>query len=562
MSPSLNPDDAYATAELLELASDDSLPSGSEMARPQVELIAGSPQSLASATTPLLHARLCAVTILLLLVFGMILAWALVNGGSDASGTVHVLRNVAIIRLLILAVALAILSTRLTFSQTFLRSVEYSLFAALTLLWIFSRYDSILLGAHVGNVTEMLLDGRTSMIGLFLLMVVHGIFIPHRWHETARVVMTMALAPALVFVLFEAYHPELMTRVSELMSWRYMSTNTLIVLVGAVMATYASYVLNNLRKEIHDAKRYGQYQLVRKLGSGGMGDVFLAEHVLMKRPCALKLIRSSAAAEPRALARFEREVKTTASLTHPHTIEIFDYGHTDDGTFYYVMEYLPGLGLDQLLAEYGPLPPGRAIYLLRQVCSALAEAHATGLIHRDLKPGNLYISERGGLCDFVKVLDFGLVKQIQEPSAARLTADHVVSGTPHYMAPEQALGAQELDARADLYALGAIAYHMLCGQPPFPGENPMAVMIAHAREAIPPLSSHRTDIPDDLQQIVLRCLAKSPADRYADAKVLEQALADCDAACEWNSQKAAVWCHRVCCPTNNAEVGVGRLSLH
>ena len=263
------------------------------------------------------------------------------------------------------------------------------------------------------------------------------------------------------------------------------------MLVGAVLATYTSYVLNSLRQEVHEAKRYGQYQLVSKLGSGGMGDVFLAEHVLLKRPCALKLIRPAAAAEPTALARFEREVKTTASLTHPHTIEIFDYGHTDDGTFYYVMEYLPGLGLDQLLAEFGPLPPGRVIYLLRQACSALAEAHAAGLIHRDLKPGNLYVSERGGLCDFVKVLDFGLVKHVQEPNAARLTADHIISGTPQYMAPEQALGSRELDARCDLYALGAIAYHMLCGQPPFQEDNPMAVMIAHAREAIPPLSSHR-----------------------------------------------------------------------
>ena len=452
--------------------------------------------------------------------------------------------------LLLLGVALAVLSSRPTFSQAFLRSVEYSLFGVLTLLWIFSRYDSILLGAQTGNVAELLLDGRTAIIGLFLLMIVHGIFIPHRWHETARVVMTMALAPALVLVLFEARHPELVPQVSELMSWRYVSTNSLIVLIGAVLATYASYVLNSLRQEVHEAKRYGQYELVSKLGSGGMGEVFLAEHVLMKRPCALKLIHSAAAGEPRALARFEREVKTTASLTHPHTIEIYDYGHTDNGTFYYVMEYLPGLGLDQLLAEHGPLPPGRAIFLLRQVCSALAEAHSAGLIHRDLKPGNLYISERGGLCDFVKVLDFGLVKRIQEPSEARLTADHVVSGTPHYMAPEQALGSQELDARSDLYALGAIAYHMLCGKPPFTGDNPIAVMIAHAHEKLPPLSSHRADIPDDLQQVVLRTLSKSPADRYSNAKELEQALADCSAANEWDAQQAAVWWHQVCCTTN------------
>jgi serine/threonine-protein kinase len=208
------------------------------------------------------------------------------------------------------------------------------------------------------------------------------------------------------------------------------------------------------------------------------------------------------------------------------------------------MEYLPGLSLDQLLAQYGSLPAGRAIYLLRQACSALAEAHAAGLIHRDLKPANLYISERGGLCDFVKVLDFGLVKQVHGSGAARLTRDHVVSGTPWYMSPEQALGNQDLDARSDLYALGAIAYHMLSGQPPFPDENPVAVMIAHAHTEVPPI--HRSSIPDDLQQVVLRCLRKSPADRFADAKELEQALGACSAAGEWDAQKAALWWHDVC----------------
>jgi serine/threonine-protein kinase len=534
---------------MLELAPDGG-PAGSvESARPQVELIAGRRQSLTSATTRLLHARLRAVTVLLLVVFGMILVWALVNGGANELGTVHVLRNITFIRLVFLGAVLAVLSARESYSQAFLRAVEYTLFGVLTLLWIFSRYESVVLGAQAGNVAELLLDGRTQMIGLFLLLVVHGIFIPHRWHETAKVVLTMALAPALVLVLFEIRHPELTQQVSELTSWGYVSTNILIVLVGAVLATYASYVLNSLRKEVHDAKRYGQYQLVSKLGSGGMGEVFLAEHVLMKRPCALKLIRAAASADPSALARFEREVQATASLTHPHTIEIFDYGHTDDGTFYYVMEYLPGLSLEELLAEHGPLPPGRVIYLLRQACSALAEAHAAGLIHRDLKPGNLYISERGGMCDFVKVLDFGLVKIVEEPSAAKLTADHVVSGTPLYMAPEQALGDEKIDARSDLYALGAIAYHMLAGQPPFDDANPMAVMIAHARQEVLPISSHRVDVPDDLQQVVLRCLAKSPADRYANAKELERALAACAAADEWDARKAAVWWHDVCFST-------------
>ncbi|MGI9458193.1 MAG: serine/threonine-protein kinase, partial [Aeoliella sp.] len=262
----------------------------------------------------------------------------------------------------------------------------------------------------------------------------------------------------------------------------------------------------------------------------------------------LKLIRSESSSNPLALARFEREVKTTSSLTHPHTIQIYDYGHTHDGTFYYVMEYLPGLGLDELLSQHGALPPGRVIYLLRQACSALAEAHAAGLIHRDLKPGNLHISERGGLCDYVKVLDFGLVKLVQESEGAHLTADHTISGTPLYMAPEQALG-KPLDARADIYALGAVAFHMLTGQAPFPEGNAMAIMLAHAQEPAPKISDVHGGLPEDIEQVILRCLAKSPDDRFADANELEQALAACSAANEWDAQQAAVWWRNICFST-------------
>jgi serine/threonine-protein kinase len=539
--------DVNATIDLLELAPDEDVVGSRGSSQPKVELIAGRPQSLTSASTSLLHARLRAVTLVLLMVFGMVFGWTLLNRDADSIGIVQFHRNVALVRLVLLGAILGVLLTRETLSQTLLRGMEYTLFGVLTLLWIYSRYQAVVLGANAANVTEMLVDGRTAMVGLFLLMVVHGIFIPHRWLETAQVVLTMALAPALVLVLFQTRHPELSRQVAELMSWRYVSTNILIVLVGAMLATYTSYVLYGLRKEVHEAKRYGQYQLVSKLGSGGMGDVFLAEHVLMKRPCALKLIHPEAAADPTALARFEREVQATSSLTHPHTIEIYDYGHTDDGTFYYVMEYLPGLSLEQLLARYGPLPAGRVIYLLRQACSALAEAHAAGLVHRDLKPGNLYVSERGGLCDYVKVLDFGLVKRVHGAGAAQLTADHVISGTPMYMSPEQALGRDQLDARADLYALGAIAYHMLSGHPPFQGETPLEVMFAHARQDVTPMSGENGEIPSDLECVVLRCLQKSPASRYTNASELEQALAACSSARDWNAAKAAVWWQQLCC---------------
>src|SRR5262249_27530109 len=189
--------------------------------------------------------------------------------------------------------------------------------------------------------------------------------------------------------------------------------------------------LNCLRCDLHEARKFGHYQLRQKLGEGGMGEVYLAEHQLLKRPCALKLIKpgTGGAADPIALARFEREVQSAARLAHPNTIAIYDYGHTDDGIFYYVMEYLRGLSLSDLVRACGPLPPGRVIYLFRQVCAGLAEAHALGLIHRDLKPGNMFVAVRGGESDVAKVLDFGLVKLTKDPGAAPVPSDLTVSGT-------------------------------------------------------------------------------------------------------------------------------------
>ena len=267
------------------------------------------------------------------------------------------------------------------------------------------------------------------------------------------------------------------------------------------LAIYGAFLVNGLRTELHEARKFGQYQLVRKLGEGGMGEVYLAEHQLLKRPCALKLIKPEAGADPIALARFEREVQSAARLSHPNTIEIFDYGHTDDGTFYYVMEYLQGLSLSDLVRRAGPLPPGRVIYLFRQVCAGLAEAHALGLVHRDLKPANMFVAVRGGESDVAKVLDFGLVKLTRDPGAAELTSDMTVSGTPLYMAPEQAVGDRSLDARADIYALGAMMYFrpdrpaaVHAARPPSP------IMMAHARDPVVPPSQVRPGVPADLEQ--------------------------------------------------------------
>jgi serine/threonine-protein kinase len=272
-----------------------------------------------------------------------------------------------------------------------------------------------------------------------------------------------------------------------------------------------------------------------------MGEVYLAEHQLLKRPCALKLIRPGIASGVQALARFEREVRLTATLSHPNTVEIYDYGRTEDGTYYYVMEYLPGLSLAELVERHGPLPPGRAVYLLRQVCGSLREAHAAGLIHRDIKPSNIFAARQGGIDDVAKLLDFGLVLPVAQLDAPHMTGEGWVLGTPLFMSPEQAKGGEELDRRSDIYSLGAVAYYLLTGRPPFDRVDGIALRIAHARDPVVPPSQVRDDISQDLERVVLRCLAKDAADRYPDAQSLERALGACACTSDWDQDRAARW---------------------
>jgi serine/threonine-protein kinase len=269
--------------------------------------------------------------------------------------------------------------------------------------------------------------------------------------------------------------------------------------------------------------------------------VYLAEHELLKRPCALKLIRPGAVAAHGALERFEREVRLTATLSHPNTVEVYDYGCAEDGTYYYVMEYLPGLNLAELVKRHGALEPERVVYLLRQVCGALREAHAAGLIHRDIKPSNIFAARRGGMDDVAKLLDFGLVRPAAPAQAAHLSIEGHVLGTPQFMSPEQAQGARELDERSDLYSLGAVAYYLLTGRPPFERETVVAVLLAHAHDALVPPSRVVPGIPEDLERVVLQCLAKSPADRFDDAGSLESALGACACAGDWDQERAARW---------------------
>jgi serine/threonine-protein kinase len=276
-----------------------------------------------------------------------------------------------------------------------------------------------------------------------------------------------------------------------------------------------------------------------------MGAVYLAEHVLLRRPCAIKVIRPDQAGDPTTLSRFEREVRAAATLTHWNTIEIYDYGHAEDGTFYYVMEYLPGMNLQDLVDEYGAMPPERAVYLLRQVCQALREAHAIGLIHRDVKPGNIFASERGKVYDVAKLLDFGLVKSPATPGdSVKLTKDGVFAGSPAFMSPEQALGRKQLDARSDIYNVGAVAYFLTTGQLLFDRDSTVEMLHAHAYEPLVPSPEFTERVPNDLQAVILRCLEKEPERRYPDAATLEKALAACEGVHPWTPERAEEWWQR------------------
>jgi plasmid stabilization system protein ParE len=320
-----------------------------------------------------------------------------------------------------------------------------------------------------------------------------------------------------------------------------------LLVVG--MAYVGSRVVYGLGTEVKRARELGSYRLEEKLGEGGMGEVWRARHRMLARPAAIKLIRPSlagdagAGASEETVRRFEREAQVIARLRSPHTVELFDFGIAADGAFYYVMELLDGLDADTLLRRFGPTPAERAVYLLRQVCHSLSEAESCGLVHRDIKPANIFLCRYGEEYDFVKVLDFGIVKGSHEPADAgpAPTRENVVHGTPAFIAPEQAMGT-ELDGRADIYATGCVAYWLLTGQFVFTAETPMGLLLQHA-QALPTPPSSRTDlpIPAALDQLVLSCLAKDPAERPQSARELSRRLAQVEGAAAWTQDRARHW---------------------
>ncbi|HUY32488.1 MAG TPA: serine/threonine-protein kinase [Pirellulales bacterium] len=530
----ISPNDVTLDAQAVALAAEN------EAAGPKVQLVEGSSLGLIGDTECVLRVRLRAAALVLLIGSAAFLIRNVFGGDLQGTKTVHLELSGRLLfwfhfgHVVVLAIVNAVLWRRgHQFSMRQLRWAEFVVFA-----WTAAFFLRVQHYQMVFSATNF--DTLWSPAAIWLsLMFTYAIFIPNTWRRAAVSLGLLAIAP-IAWMSFDIAYELAIQKAWEKDPEPY-STTAIMLLVGFGAGVTGTHMIGRLRREVYEARQLGQYRLKHLIGAGGMGEVYLAEHRLLKRPCAIKIIRAGKADDPTVLARFEREVRATAALSHWNTVEIFDYGHADDGTFFYVMEYLPGLSLAELVERYGPLPPERVIHLLRQVCDALREAHAAGLIHRDIKPGNIFAAQRGGVYDVAKLLDFGLVKPLGIHESLQLTQDGAITGSPLYMSPEQVVGEGDSDPRGDIYSTGAVAYFLLTGRPPFEGDKPIKILMAHVHDEIVPPSRLRPDIPADLERVVLRCLAKRPEDRFQDVVSLEQALAGCERAGEWTRQRAAGW---------------------
>jgi serine/threonine-protein kinase len=387
--------------------------------------------------------------------------------------------------------------------------------------------DLLMLCATAGSTAGLclvsggLLSPYAAMIPVVLLG--RGVLIPDHWRRGLWQLGVPAFLYPAILLGAAPFSAEIAAQLRDPAALGVLAFNLSVVLGAWGLLVVAGHRVWALRRQVFESRNIGRYRLRRRIGRGGMGEVWLAHHPGLRRDVAIKLLRPDSGADATAIARFEREVEATTELTHPHTIRIFDHGVTEDGLWFYVMELLEGTDLDSLVEREGPLPPARAVNLIGQAARALAEAHRRGIVHRDVKPANLFVATLGGETDFVKVLDFGIAR-VSGPRASQLTGTGWIGGTPLYLAPEAASGVP-VDAPADVYGLGASLYHALTGTPPFDGPTPMAVIVAHMeREVEPPSRRLGAPLPGALDEIVLRCLAKPPADRYADAGELAQAL--------------------------------------
>lgn len=429
-----------------------------------------------------------------------------------------------------------------------LRAVELALFVAMS---------GNLLSAHHGQVLQVVSGGEPGLVlaawnqavvSFILLMAGYAIFVPNSWQRAALMIVPMAAAPVGLVAFTRARYPAVAELTAGLMTAE-MVTDLLFPLgIAVTVCLLGTALITRFRDATYHARLANLYDLEEKIGSGGMGEVWRARHQTLTRSAAIKIIRPDLLGKGSdgarlATRRFEREARATAALRSPNTVEIYDYGVTQEGVFYYVMEYLDGLDLETLVNRHGPLPPARAIHILQQVCASLEEAHENGLIHRDVKPANIYVCRMGSQLDFVKVLDFGLVKEQHYDGKTELTVDGLTTGTPAFLSPEMALQDRPVTAATDVYSLGCVAYWLLTGKLLFEHETPMAMVVDHVKTApVPPSRRTELTVPERLDEIVLKCLAKDPGDRFTNMRELSDALETVPlAGPAWDRRRAEEW---------------------
>ncbi len=493
----------------------------------KVHVVGPNQPNLADELSRLLHRRLTNATLFM----SIAMTVSLVT-------TLHLpllqLRSGMLIAAIVMQVILRMRPTLPAFQLRIIESVALIVFAFQATLMPNTLISQ---SAAAGDYVTATMDHYFAQGIWAISLIFYGLYIPNTWRRAAAIIIPLALVPTLDFRLLALYDPAVQKAFASL----HHGPPAPIVLLGAIGGIYGAHTLHTIRRDEFKAKQFGRYVLKEKLGEGGMGEVYRAEHDLLKRPCAIKLIRPSEQVDTLAIARFEREARATAQLTHPSAIEVYDYGRTNEGVFYYVMECLQGMSLHEMVAVTGPMPTARAAYFLRQIAGALRQAHSLGIIHRDITPANIFSAQIAGQYDVAKLLDFGLVRTADAPQDSGLTQKGVVCGSPMFMSPEQARASQNIDSRTDLYSLGASAYFLVTGRPPFAGENKFEIMIAHTRDAPKPPSTHNSAIGPEFDALILKCLAKSPADRFQNIEEFLVALDACPGSFAWTPHWAQLW---------------------
>ena len=374
-------------------------------------------------------------------------------------------------------------------------------------------------------------------LAVLLTLVIRAAIVPSSLRRTVVVGILSTVGLALMMARRSGELGDVGAATSQYM-WFFVAVWGVIF---SIATGIVSRVIYGLHKSVRKAMQLGNYTLDKKLGEGGMGVVYLAHHALLRRPTAVKLLPPEKAGE-QAVTRFEREVQNTSRLGHPNTVEIYDFGRTPEGVFYYAMEYLEGVNLDELIELEGPQSPARVIHILAQVAHALAEAHEGGLIHRDIKPANIVLCNRGGVADMAKVVDFGLVKDVSGAAELGVTGSNMITGTPLYMPPEIIATPRDIDGRSDLYSLAAVGFFLITGEHVFDGSSAVAICADHLHtQPDRPSDRMADDLPRDLEDVILRGLAKKPDDRFDSAHAFRRALLACRDARSWGLTEAVAW---------------------